>query len=139
MEAAYEETNLAEGGECESDIVCPIASGFEPVRKFLLQYPDSVHSAEAAKRADAAFRGSLWGEHWKTYNAEELKKLVQEYEEIAEKMPAKFRPRIYETAAYYHARLHETNRARESYNRILLQAPDYENGAEVRKALSELH
>ena len=103
MEAAYEETNLAEGGECESDIVCPIASGFEPVRKFLLQYPDSVHSAEAAKRADAAFRGSLWGEHWKTYNAEitdttkatddynpdELKKLVQEYEEIAEKMPAK--------------------------------------------------
>jgi tetratricopeptide (TPR) repeat protein len=153
VDAAYEITNLSQGGECEGQIVCYIDGGLAPVREFLLRYPDSPHTAEAARRADDAFRKMLWGPQWKTswtevvdptratdfYDPAELKKVVGEYEELAERLPARFRPRIYETTAYYHARLGETDRARQLYNLILRQAPDYENAAEVRRALKDLH
>ena len=151
-EAGYEITNLSQGGECEGLILCYISGAFEPVRKFLTQYPDSPHTAEAAQRADDAFRKTLWGDRWKTdlgeitdptkatdyYDPAELKKLVEQYEELGEKLPSRFRPRIYETAAYYHARLRETDRARTLYERILSQFPDYENMREVRQKLAAL-
>jgi hypothetical protein len=98
-------------------------------------------------------RGSLWGPTWKTYPAEikdttkatddydsgQLQKLVSEYEALAEKLPEKFRPRIYETAAYHHARLQQTDRARALYHLILQQYPDYQGVADARRALHDLH
>jgi tetratricopeptide (TPR) repeat protein len=152
-DAAYEITNISQGGECEGQLVCFIEGGFAPVREFLLRYPDSAHTAEAAQRADDAFRKTLWGPQWKTdwtevkdpnqatqfYDPADLKKIVGEYEELAEKVPARFRPRIYETVAYYRARFGETERARQLYNLILQQSPDYENIGDVRKSLKDLH
>jgi tetratricopeptide (TPR) repeat protein len=152
IEGAYEMTNLSQGGECEGDIVCPIAAGFSPVFRFLLFYPDSPHTAEAAKRADNAFRESLWGPEWKTdwtevkdpnqpteyYDPKQLQGLVSEYEGLAEKLAPQYRPRIYETVAYYHAKFGETEQARQLYSRILEQAPKYENIVEVKEALKKL-
>jgi len=152
VEAAYEITNLSQGGECEGLILCYIEGAFAPVREFLLHYPDSAHTGEAAQRADDAFRKALWGDRWRTdlgeitdptkatdyYDPAELKKLVEQYEELAEKLPARFRPRIYETVAYYYVRLGEADRARQLYNLILQQAPDYEKIGEVRKSLKDL-
>jgi tetratricopeptide (TPR) repeat protein len=149
-EAGYEITNLSQGGECEGQLVCFIEFSFEPVRAFLLRYPDTSHSAEAAKRADDAFRNSLWGDHWKTdwtevtdptkanafYDPADLKKLVEEYEELAEKLPSRFRPRIYETVAYYRGKLGETQHARELYEKITAQFPNYENIQEIRQKLA---
>jgi tetratricopeptide (TPR) repeat protein len=153
VDAAYEITNLTQGGECEGQLVCYIDGGLAPVREFLLRYPDSPHTSEAVERADDAFRKNLWGPVWKTswtevrdptkatdfYDPAELKKVVGDYEGLAEKLPDRFRPRVYETTAYYHARLGETDRARQLYTLILQQAPDYENIGEVRKALRDLH
>jgi len=105
VEAAYEITNLSQGGECEGQLTCYIEAEFEPVRRFLNQYPDSPHTAEAVQRANDAFRKTLWGERWKTdwtevrdpnqstdfYDPAELKRLVGEYEDLAEKLPLRFR------------------------------------------------
>jgi outer membrane protein assembly factor BamD (BamD/ComL family) len=152
VEAAYEITNLSKGGECEGFLDCYIESAFSPVRDFLLRYPDSPHTKEAIKRADDAFRKTLWGDVWKTESAEikdpnqasdsydptNLKKMVQEYEDLAEKLPLRFRARPWETVAYYRNRFGEKDRARELYEKIVRQFPDYENIGEVRQNLATL-
>ena len=152
IDAAYETTNLAQGGECEGQLVCYIESGFAPMQKFLQRYPDSPHSQQALQRADDAFRKTLWGDRWKTewtevtdpnkatsfYDPADLKRLVQEYEDLAEKLPARFRARPWETVAYYRNRFGETDRARALYQKIVQQFPDYENISEVRRNLAAL-
>ena len=151
VEAAYEFTKLSQGGECEGFVDCYIENGFTPVHNFLLRYPDSPHTAEAAKRADDAFRQNLWGDIWKTergeikdankasddyYDPAVLKKMVQEYEDLAEKLPLRYRARAWETVAYYRALFGEKDHARDLYERILQQVPDYESNAEIRKKLA---
>ena len=153
VEAAYELTKLSQGGECEGFITCYMRGGFTPVRDFLLRYPDSLHTPEAVKRADDAFRQNLWGDVWNTergeikdpnnpsddyYDPADLKKMVQEYEDLAEKLPVRYRARAWETVAYYRARFGERERARALYERILRQNPDYENNPEIRKKLASL-
>ena len=152
VEAAYEVTTLSQGGECEGQLVCYIESGFVPMQKFLLRYPDSSHTEQALRRADDAFRKTLWGDHWKTdwtevtdpnkatefYDPADLRKLVQEYEDLAEKLPTRFRARPWETVAYYRNRLGETARARGLYEKIVQQFPDYENISEIRSNLARL-
>lgn len=152
VDAAYETTNLAQGGECEGQLVCYIESGFAPMQKFLQNYPDSPHTEQALQRADDAFRKTLWGDRWKTdwtevpdpnkatdfYDPSDLKKLVQEYEDLAEKLPARFRVRPWETVAYYRTRFGETGRARALYEKIVLQFPGYENISEARRNLAAL-
>jgi len=152
VEAAYEITNLSKGGECEGFLDCYIESAFSPVRDFLLRCPDSHHTKEAVKRADDAFRKTLWGDVWKTewaeikdpnqasdyYDPTNLKKMVQEYEDLAEKLPLRFRARPWETVAYYRNRFGEKDRARELYEKIVRQCPDYENIGEVRQNLTTL-
>jgi hypothetical protein len=150
-DAGYEITNLSQGGECEGFILCYVEGAFAPVRAFLQRYPDTPHTAEAVQRADDAFRKNLWGEHWKTdlggisdptkpssdyYDPNELKKLVAQYEELAEKLPPRFRPRVWETVAYYRGRFGEKDRAKSLYQRILKENPEYENNAEIRKQLA---
>jgi len=146
-DAGYEITNLSQGGECEGFVLCYIESAFAPVHAFLLRYPDTPHTAEAAQRADDAFRKALWGDQWKTdlgdikdptkstdyYDPRELKKLVDEYEELAEKLPQKFRARIWETAAYYREKLGEKDKSRTLYEKIATQFPGYENIEEIRQ------
>jgi tetratricopeptide (TPR) repeat protein len=152
VDAAYETTNLAQGGECEGQLVCYIESGFAPMQKFLQNYPDSPHTEQALQRADDAFRKTLWGDRWKTdwtevtdpnkatnfYDPADLKRLVQEYEDLAEKLPPRFRARPWETVAYYRNRFGETDRARALYQKIVLQFPDYENISEARRNLAAL-
>lgn len=152
VEAAYEMTNLSQGGECEGFLDCYIENGFARVRDFLLRYPDSPHSAEAIKRADDAFRKTLWGDVWKTewteikdpnkpseyYDPANLKKLVQEYEDLAEKLPVRARASCWETVAYYRAKFGEKDRAKILYQRILKENPEYQNNNEIRKELAAL-
>jgi hypothetical protein len=153
-EAGYEITNLSQGGECEGQVVCYIDGGFAPVREFLLKYPQAPHTAEAAQRTDNAFRKNLWGDGvWKTelgviadpnkaadyyYDPAELKKLLAEYEELAEKLPAKYRPRIWETTAYYHTRLGEKEKSGALYERILKDFPAYQNAEKIRQKLTAI-
>jgi len=94
----------------------------------------------------------LWGDVWKTewaeikdpnqpsdyYDPTNLKKMVQEYEDLAETLPLRVRARPWETVAYYRNRFGEKNRARELYEKIVRQFPDYENVAEVRRNLATL-
>jgi len=152
VDAAYEMTLLSQGGECEGFLDCYIEKGFSRVCEFLLRYPDTTHSAEAIKRADDAFRKTLWGDQWKTewtevkdpnkpsdyYDPQNLKRLVQEYEELAEKLPVKNRASCWETVAYYHEKFGEKDRARVLYQRILKENPEYENIALIRKQLTSL-
>jgi len=152
VDAAYESTKLSQGGECEGFLNCYVENGFAPVREFLTRYPDSRHTAEAVKRADDAFRRNLWGDVWKTewaeikdpnkasdyYEPANLKRMVQEYEDLAEKLPVRFRASSWETVAYYRGRFGEKDRAKSLYQRILRENPDYENSAEIRKQLAAL-
>lgn len=126
IEGAYELTKLSQGGECEGFLDCYIENGFSRVREFLLRYPDTPHTSEAVKRADDAFRKTLWGDVWKTewteikdpnkaseyYDPANLKKLVQDYEDLAEKLPVHARTSSWETVAYYRNKLGEKDRAR---------------------------
>ena len=138
IEAAYEITNLNQGGECEGYVTCYIEGAFAPVRDFLLRHPDTIHTAEAAQRADDSFRKNLWSSRqWQDalgeigdpnkatdyYDPNELRKLVAEYEELAQKLPTKYRPRIWETAAHYRTRLGEKDKSRALYGRILKEFP----------------
>ncbi|HJZ64830.1 MAG TPA: hypothetical protein VKD70_10955 [Candidatus Acidoferrum sp.] len=152
VEAAYEMTLLSQGGECEGFLDCYVENGFGRVREFLIRYPETSHTAEAIKRADDAFRKTLWGDVWKTewteikdpnkasdyYDPQNLKKLVQEYEELAEKLPVKSRASCWETVAHYRGKFGEKDRARTLYERILKENPEYENTDEIRKQLSAL-
>jgi tetratricopeptide (TPR) repeat protein len=152
VEAAYEMISLSQGGECEGFLDCYIASAFTPVRNFLDRYPDTPHTAEAVRRADDAFRKTLWGDVWKTewveikdpnnssdyYDPANLKKMVQEYEDLAEKLPVRARASAWETVAYYRNKFGEKDRARALYARILKENPDYENLPEIRKLLAAL-
>jgi len=152
VEAAYDFTKLSQGGECEGFLDCYIESAFTPVRNFLVRYPDSPHTAEAVRRADDAFRKTLWGDVWKTewteikdpnkpsdyYDPVNLKKMVQDYEDLTGKLPLRFRASAWETVAYYRARFGENEHARSLYERILQQNPDYENNGEIRKKLAAL-
>ena len=104
------------------------------------------------KRADNAFRQNLWGDVWNTergevkdpntsddyYDSGDPKKMVQDYEDLAEKLPFRYRARAWETVAYFRARFGERERARALYERILRQNPDYENNPEIRKKLAWL-
>jgi tetratricopeptide (TPR) repeat protein len=153
VEAAYERTKLSHGGECEGFVDCYIEDAFAPVRDFLLRYPDSPHTAEAVKRADGAFRKMLWGDTWKTewteikdpnkatdyYDPNNLKKLVQDYEDLAEKLPLRFRATALETVAYYRSKFGEKDRTRALYQRILQENPAYDGNAEIRKQLAALN
>lgn len=150
VEAGYERTNLSRGGEYEGFVDCYIENAFAPVRDFLLRYPASPHAAEAVKRADDAFRKMLWGDTWKTewteikdpneasdyYDPNNLKKLVQDYEDVAEKLPVRFRATAWETVAYYRNKFGEKERARALYQRILQENPAYEGNAEIRRQLA---
>lgn len=152
VEAGYERTKLSRGGECEGFVDCYVEGAFTPVRDFLLRYPDTAHTTEAIKRADEAFREALWGDVWKTpaaeikdpnesadfYDAQNLKKQVQEYEELAEKLPVRSRASCWETVAYYRNRFGEKDRAKALYQRILKENPEYENNGEIRKQLAAL-
>jgi hypothetical protein len=152
VDAAYANTKLSQGGECEGFLDCYVENGFAPVREFLTRYPDSPHTAEAVKRADDAFRKNLWGEVWKTewteikdpnkasdyYEPANLKRMVQEYEDLAEKLPVRFRASAWETVAYYRGRFGKRDRAKSLYQRILKENPDYKNNAEIRKQLAML-
>jgi hypothetical protein len=64
--------------------------------------------------------------------------MVQEYEDLAEKLPLRVRARPWETVAYYRSRFGEKHRARELYEKIAKQFPDYENIGEVRRNLATL-
>jgi len=147
-DADYEIANLSQGGECEGFILCYVEGAFAPVRAFLQRYPDTPHTAEAVQRADDSFRKNLWGEHWKTdlgdisdpnkptgdyYDPNELKKLVAQYEDLAEKLPPRFRPGIWETVAYYRLRFGEKEKARALYEKIATQFPAYENIQEIKR------
>lgn len=152
IEGAYELTKLSQGGECEGFLDCYIENGFSRVREFLLRYPDTPHTAEAVKRADDAFRKTLWGDVWKTewteikdpnkasqfYDPNNLKKLVQDYEDLAEKLPVHVRASSWETVAYYRNKFGEKDRARTMYERILKENPAYENNGEIRRQLAAL-
>lgn len=152
VEAGYQLTYLARGGECEGYVDCNIEVGFAPVRDFLKKYPDSRYTAEAVRRADDAFRKVLWGQIWKTdsgeitdvnkqsefYDPADLKKLVQEYEDVAETIPVRFRASALETIAYYRGKFGEKDRASALYERILKENPEYENLPEIRKRLAAL-
>jgi tetratricopeptide (TPR) repeat protein len=152
IDAAYEMTLLSQGGECEGFLDCYIENGFSRVREFLLRYPDTPHTTEAVKRADDAFRKTLWGDVWKTewteikdpnkpgdyYDPQNLKKLIQEYEDLAEKLPMKSRASCWETIAYYRRKFGEKDQARALYQRILKENPEYENVAEIRRQISSL-
>ncbi len=152
VEGAYELTKLSQGGECEGFLDCYIESEFSRVRDFLSRYPDTPHTTEAVKRADEAFRKTLWGDVWKTewteikdpnkssdyYDAANLKKLVQEYEDLAEKLPRHSRASSWETVAYYRNKFGEKDRARLLYERILKENPDFENRAEIQSRLAAL-
>src|ERR1700730_7225523 len=70
------------------------------------------------------------------YDPASLKKMVQEYDDLTEKLPLRFRAWPWETMAYYRNRFDEKERARELYEKIVRQFPDYENIGEVRQSLA---
>ena len=152
VDADYELTKLTIGGECEGYVTCYISAKFTPVLAFLQKHPASKYSAEAVRRADEAFRSNLWGEKWRSefaeitdphkdvegYEAAQLKRMVQDYEDLAPTLPRLLRASATETVAYYRARFGEAAKAREHYTWIITHAADYQRIADVRKALAAL-
>ena len=73
------------------------------------------------------------------YDPNNLKRLVQEYEDLAQKLPMRFRATAWETVAYYRNKFGEKDRARALYQRILQENPSYDGNAEIRKHLAALN
>jgi len=143
-DAAYELTNIFCGVDCEST-KCGVEHGLAPLEHFIGEYPKSEFTKDAIVRINEIFISSLkWIKDLTSqsndYDPNFFRSYLEGYYDIVQLEPLtpSVRALAYDTIGYFSAKYLDYDRARECYEYIIKEVPQYKDILDIKKRLSEL-
>jgi tetratricopeptide (TPR) repeat protein len=141
--AAYQLPRLSVRCDCEGHIDCYIECQIKPIGISLKRYPNSTSAEKTVSQANLIFLDNLsnvmdYNTKGGYYDPARVKKLLNEYEVIANHFPNKIKVKAYLTIASLWTKFLDYDRAKKLYNFILTSATNERDKEIAKQKLSKL-